>query len=97
MSRKLILLVAAIVTLAGCTKKEEAPEGPRPTTTVEPAAVEAPAAAVNAAEASGAVNADDDPSVVVADDLKDKATEEISGANLEKQLDALEKEIGKSE
>ena len=40
---------------------------------------------------------EDDPGIVVADDLKEKATQQISETNLESQLDELEKEIGKSE
>lgn len=92
MSNKTIwaaLFVAALV--FGCTKKEEA---------TETIPSNAPAVTVTAAApvvASANPVDEDDPAIVLTEDLEAKAKQEISATNLEAQLDDLEKEIGKSE
>jgi len=88
---KLGCVLAVVLAIVGCSKKDETVEGPRPTTTAMPVPVDAPAAA-----ASPTGTESDDPALVVPADLDRKAADEISAANLEKQLDVLEKEIGKS-
>lgn len=88
-----IYAVLGVLTLGACSKKDEAVEGPRSRATATPSAVAVLAPAPSAAATGG----EDDPNVVVPSDLEDKAAEEISAANLEQQLDRLEKEIGKSD
>ncbi len=91
MSRTLIswgLLSASLIALSACDKPaDKATDQPSPQ-----AAQSAPAAPGTTAEpASADTDADDIPTEA---DFEDEAEQTISTANLESQLDALEKEIG---
>jgi hypothetical protein len=93
MSFKVIGIVLVGGALGACSKTEAISEGPRPTTTQTPLPVDPPAPAASAMDAGR----EEDTDLVVPSDLEEKAKEEISATNLEKQLDALEKEIGSGE
>jgi hypothetical protein len=93
MIRRTPSLLVLVLLAGACSKKEVEPEGPRPTTTQAPSPVDAPAPAASTAENA----TDDDPNLVVPSDLEEKAKEEISATSLEKQLDELEKEIGRGD
>lgn len=84
----LALFVVSLV--AGCTKKEETATEAGSSTSVVTMATVAPIASASPLE-------EDDPSIVTAEDLESKAVQAISPANLEEQLDLLEKEIGSAE
>ncbi|MGC4063185.1 MAG: hypothetical protein QM784_00755 [Polyangiaceae bacterium] len=93
MTRKLIVALLMVGASSACSKNETISEGPRPTTTLVPSAINPPAPAANGADSG----TNDDFNLVVPSDLDEKAKEEISATNLEKQLDELEKEIGRDE
>lgn len=91
MSSKTLLTLLFAAALFGCTKKEA-------TESSAPAISAVPAVPTEASAVASANPVDeDDPGIVVADDLEEKATQQISATNLDAQLDDLEKEIGKSE
>jgi TolA-binding protein len=94
MSTKTLSALLLVAALFGCTKKDATESSP-------PAPAAPSGTSATTAEATAEVPPnpvdEDDPGIVVADDLKEKATQQISETNLESQLDDLEKEIGKSE
>ncbi len=84
------LALCALLAL-GCSKHEAQESTPPPTTTLAPAPVGPPVAP--AAATAAAAEPEDDAAVVTADDLASEAAKEIGEEDLEKQLDAVEKEI----
>jgi hypothetical protein len=75
--------LAVVLLLAGCQKEE--PPAPAPPPEPTPAATPAPA--------PSATVADEGPTPPTEEDFEEEAAKEVTAANLDAQLDALEKEI----
>lgn len=84
---KLALVLAVFLSLSGCSKPKSEPRPP----------AEQPAAAENApAERASAAPAEPEPEppeLPTESDFELEATEKITGSNLERELDQLEREL----
>ncbi len=84
---RLALVLAVLLSLAGCSKQKSEPS---------PSAERAPAAESTPAErASAAPPAPqpEPPELPTESDFEQEATEKITGSNLERELDQLEREL----